>query len=158
MPTLAYNKRARFDYNITDTFEAGLVLLGYEVKSIKTGHVSLKGSYVTIKKSSQSLPELYLINAHIPLYKHASSIKNYEPTRSRKLLLNKSQIKRLIGKKKEQGLTLVPIKIYTKRSLIKLEFGIGRGKKKVDKREAIKKREVDRKVRTLTKQKLQTKT
>ncbi len=151
MPTLIYNKRANFDYTITDKYEAGLVLAGYEVKSIKTGHISLKGSYVTVKKTKRQLPEFYLINAHIPLYKKASTIKSYDPTRSRKLLLRKNEIKHLIGKKKEKGLTLVPIKIYTKHSLIKLEFGIGRGKRKFDKRELIKKREVDKKIRTLTK-------
>ncbi len=152
MPSLAYNKRANFDYTITDKYEAGLVLAGYEVKSIKTGHISLKGSYVTVKKTIRQSPEFYLVNAHIPLYKKASTIKNYNPTRSRKLLLRKKQIKHLIGKRKEQGLTLVPIKIYTKHNLIKLEFGIGQGKKKIDKREQIKKREIDKKIRTLTKQ------
>ena len=138
MPTLAFNKRAHYDYIITDKYEAGLVLLGCEVKSIKTKHISLKGSYVTVKRASGKLPELFLINAHIPLYKKASTIKKYEPTRSRQLLLHRNQIKRLIGKKKEQGLTLVPIKVYTKRNLLKLEFGIGRGKRKIDKREVIK--------------------
>jgi SsrA-binding protein len=152
MPVLATNKRAYFDYEIADTFEAGLVLFGHEVKSIKTGHISLKGSYVTVKQTDKKLPELLLINAHIPLYAKASTIKDYDPTRSRQLLLHKSEINRLIGKRKEQGLTLVPLKIYTKHSLIKLSFGIGRGKKKVDKRAAIKKREVDRQIRTLTKQ------
>ncbi|MCX6796754.1 MAG: SsrA-binding protein SmpB [Candidatus Falkowbacteria bacterium] len=152
MPTLAFNKRANFDYTISDTYEAGLVLYGHEVKSVKTGHISLKGAFVTIKSTPKNLPEFYLINAHIPLYAKASTIKNYEPTRPRKLLLHKNEIKKLIGKKQEQGLTLVPIKIYTKRSLIKLEFGVGRGKKKIDKRETIKKRELDRQIRTLTKQ------
>ena len=154
MPTLAYNKRARYDYEISDTYEAGLVLFGYEVKSIKTGHISLKGSYITTKKEKGKMPELYLINAHIPLYKKASTIIDYDPTRSRKLLLHKKQISHLVGKKHEQGLTLIPTKIYTKHNLIKLEFGIGRGKKKIDKRESIKKRETDRKISTLTKQKL----
>jgi SsrA-binding protein len=151
MPTLAYNKRAKFDYEILDKYEAGLVLLGHEVKSIKTGHISLKGAYVTAKTDKKGKTELYLTNAHIHLYKYAGTIKDYDPERPRKLLLKKREISRLIGKKKEQGLTLVPIKVYTKRSLIKLEFGIGRGKKKIDKRETIKKRELDRKVRTLTK-------
>ena len=152
MPTIAFNKRANYDYDIREKYEAGLVLLGYEVKSVKTGHIGLKGSFVAIKRvRGKDLPELYLINAHIPLYKHAGTVKNYDPYRSRKLLLKKSEIKHLIGKKQEQGLTLVPIKIYTKRSFIKLEFGIGRGKKKIDKREAIKKREVERKIRTLIK-------
>ncbi|MEA3463936.1 MAG: SsrA-binding protein SmpB [Patescibacteria group bacterium] len=152
MPTLAINKRANFDYDIKEKFTAGIVLLGHEVKSVKTGHINLKGSYVTLKKTKKILPELYLINAHIPLYKHAGKVKNYDPTRPRKLLLKKNEIKYLIGKKQEQGLTLMPIKIYTKRSLIKLEFGIGKGKRKIDKRAMIKKREVDRKMRTLTKQ------
>jgi len=153
MSVLAINKRANFDYDIQDTYEAGLVLLGHEVKSVKTGHVSLKGSYVTFKKrAGKNLPEAYLTNAHIPLYKHAGKIANYEPTRPRKLLLKKKEISYLIGKKDEQGLTLVPLKIYTKRSFIKLEFGVGKGRKKYDKREAIKKRELDRNIRTLTKQ------
>ena len=152
MPVLSINKRANYDYDIREKYEAGLVLLGYEVKSVKTGHIGLKGSFVAVKKArGKDLPELYLINAHIPLYKHAGTVKNYDPYRSRKLLLKKSEIKHLIGKKQEQGLTLVPIKIYTKRSFIKLEFGIGRGKKKIDKRETIKKREVERKMRTLLK-------
>ena len=151
MPTLAFNKRANYDYEISDKYEAGLVLYGHEVKSIKTGHISLKGSFVTVKKGKNFLSEIILTNAHIPLYKKASMVKDYDPYRPRKLLLKKSEIKRLIGKRKEEGLTLVPIKIYTKHSLIKLEFGIGRGKKKYDKREQIKKREVDRKIRTLTK-------
>lgn len=151
MPTLAYNKRANYDYEILDKYEAGLVLFGHEVKSIKTGNISLKGAFVTIKNNTTSNPELYLINAFVPLYKKSSNIDNYEAERSRKLLLHKNQLKRLIGKKQEQGLTLVPIKVYTKHNLVKLEFGIGRGKKKIDKRETIKKRDVDRKIRTLTK-------
>ena len=88
MGILAINKRARFDYTILKSYEAGLVLLGYEVKSIKTGHISLKGSYVTVKQGKDGkLPELYLLNAHIPLYKCASTIKVYDPYRSRKLLV-----------------------------------------------------------------------
>lgn len=155
MSTLAINKRANFDYDILEKYDAGLVLFGHEVKSIKTGHISLKGGFVTIKNvKNKNLPELYLINAHIPLYKHAGKILNYDPYRSRKLLLKKREIKRLIGKKKEQGLTLVPIKIYTKHSFVKLEFGVGRGRKKIDKRELIKKRETERKIRTLTKRKI----
>ena len=154
MPVLAYNKKANFDYEITCKIEAGLVLLGHEVKSIKTRHISLRGAYITIKKGKKALPELFLINAHIPLYKKASTIKDYNPTRPRKLLVHKKQIEHLIGKKKEAGLTLVPIKIYTKHSLIKLEFGIGRGRKKYDKREAIKKREVEKNVRAALKSKI----
>lgn len=155
MPVLAFNKRANFDYDIQETYQAGLVLLGHEVKSIKTGHISLKGSYVAFKKvKAKNLPEAYLINAHIPLYKFAGSRPNYDPTRARKLLLTKKEIAYLLGKKQEQGLTLAPLKIYTKRSFIKLEFGVGKGRKKHDKREVIKQRELDRSIRTLTKHKI----
>lgn len=153
MPILAINKRAHYDYAIKEKYEAGIILSGNEVKSAKTKHISLKGSYVTFKKTKKKLPEIYLINTYIPLYKHAGIVKNYNPTNSRKLLLKKNEIKHLIGKKQEQGLTLVPLKMYTKHSLIKLEFGIGKGKKKYDKRKIIKKREIDKKIRTLIKQK-----
>ncbi len=149
MPAIAVNKKARFDYEILEKYEAGLVLLGHEVKSIKTGHVNMKGSFVVLKQPknrSKKMPELYLINTHVPKYKYAASVVDYDPYRSRKLLIKKSEIRKLIGKKQEQGLTLVPLKIYTKRNLLKLEFGLGRGKKKYDKRKDIKKRELDRKV------------
>ena len=142
MTTLAFNKRANFDYAISEKYEAGLVLSGQEVKSVKGGHISLKESFVTIKGN-----ELYLTNANIPPYKHAGDIKNYDPTRPRKLLLRKSEIKRLIGKARTEGLTLVPIRVYTKKRLLKLEFGIGKGKKKFDKREDIAKQEAERKIK-----------
>ncbi len=151
MSILAINKRANFDYQILEKFEAGLVLRGHEVKAIKTGHISLKGAFISTKKGPKRTPELYLVNAHIPLYKKAANIKNYDPERPRKLLLKKREIKYLIGKRQEQGLTLVPLKIYTKRSLIKLEFAIAKGKRKVDKRETIKKRDSERKIRALVK-------
>lgn len=156
MSTLAYNKRANYDYEITDKYEAGIILFGHEVKSAKNKHVGLKGAYVSTRPGKNG-PELYLINSHISLYKKASNIEDYDPGRPRKLLIHKNQMNQIIGKKKEQGLTLVPIKMYTKRSLVKLEFGIGRGKKKVDKRQDIKKRELDRKIRTLTKETFRTK-
>ncbi|MFH1326159.1 MAG: SsrA-binding protein SmpB [Candidatus Falkowbacteria bacterium] len=153
MPTYAINKRAKFDYEILNTYEAGIVLYGYEVKSIKTGHISLKGTFVTLKHAKgKELPEMHLTNCHIPLYKHAGKMDSYEPERSRKLLLKKSEIKQLIGKTQEKGLTLIPIRVYNKGSLIKLEFGVGKGKKKIDKREIIKKREVERKLQYLIKQ------
>ncbi len=147
MATLAYNKRAKFDYEILDKYEAGLVLRGYEVKSVKTGHISLKGSFVTVRGK-----ELFLTNANIPLYKHAGTIANYDATRPRKLLLKKREITHLIGKSRAEGLTLVPIRVYTKRGLLKLEFGIGKGRKKIDKREVIRKREDDRKIERAMKQ------
>lgn len=148
MPTLAINKRAHFDYEILEKYEAGLVLFGHEVKSVKTGHVSLKESFVTIHGN-----ELYLTNAHIPLYRHAGKVPNYDPARPRKLLLRKSELKSLIGKARTEGLTLVPLRMYTKRRLLKLEFGLGKGKKKFDKREKIRKREDERRMRQLLKQK-----
>jgi SsrA-binding protein len=142
MATLAFNKRSGFDYQLMDRYEAGIVLTGPEVKSIKTGHISLKGSFVTLKGG-----ELYLTNANIPPYIHAGILKNYDPTRPRKLLLKKSEIKSLIGKVRISGLTLVPIRVYTKKRLIKLEFAVAKGKKKYDKRESIKKRDAERKIK-----------
>ena len=145
MPELAYNKRATFDYELLDHYEAGLMLAGQEVKSAKTGHISLRGAFVTRKEG-----EFYLTNANIPFYIHAGEPKNYDPTHPRKLLLHKSEIKKLIGKMAVEGLTLVPIRVYTKRRLIKLEFAVGKGKKQYDKRDSIAKRETQRSIqRTL---------
>lgn len=136
MSNLAINRRARYDYELLNKYEAGLVLLGHEVKSVKAGHVSLKGSFVTIKNN-----EAYLTNALIPLYKFTSPKIEYDPTRSRKLLLKKSELKFIIGKKTVEGLTLVPIRVYIKGRLIKLEFALAKGKKKYDKRKDIAERE-----------------
>ncbi|MCK4520688.1 SsrA-binding protein SmpB [Candidatus Parcubacteria bacterium] len=138
MSILAQNKKAYFDYEILETYEAGIVLIGQEVKAIKTGHVSLKGSYVVIKNQ-----EMFLIGANIPPYQPKNAPSNYSPERSRKLLLKKSEIKSLIGKSKQKGLTLMPLKMYTKRGKIKLLFGLAKGKKEYDKREKIKKREFE---------------
>lgn len=148
MPTLAINPRAKYDYEILDTYEAGLVLSGQEVKSIKKGSMSLKGSYVVIRKE-----EAWLINAQVSPYQPKNTPADYNSTRSRKLLLHKKEIKELIGKTKQKGLTLTPIRVYTKQNRIKLEFGLGRGKKKSDKREKIKKRETQRKIRRALKDK-----
>jgi len=139
--SLAVNKRASFDYEILETFEAGLQLKGYEVKAIKTGHISLKGSFVTAKST-----ELYLTNALIPLYQHTANIPAYEPTNSRKLLLHRKEISFLIGKIHTEGLTLIPLSVYNKKGKIKLKFALARGKKKYDKRQAIKQREAKRRI------------
>ncbi|MCK5413146.1 MAG: SsrA-binding protein SmpB [Candidatus Pacebacteria bacterium] len=136
MPTYAINKRANYDYEILEKIEGGLVLAGYEVKSIKTGHISLKGAFVTIHEN-----QAYLTNANIPAYQVLNMPKEYDPNRSRKVLIHKREIKSLLGKISQKGLTLVPIRVYSTRGLIKLEFGLGKGKKKIDKREDIKKRE-----------------
>lgn len=138
MKVIATNKKARFDYEILETFEAGVVLTGPEVKSVKAGQVSIKESFATLRGE-----EVFLTNAHISPYKQASNIEQ-EPTRSRKLLLKKSEISSLIGKSKTQGLTLIPIKIYLKRGFVKVEIGLGKGKKLHDKRESIKKKDTQR--------------
>ena len=142
MKVFSENKKAYFDYEILEKFEAGMVLIGQEVKSIKLGRVNLKGSYVILKGD-----EPFLIGAHIPPYQPKNAPSDYNPEKSRKLLLNKSEIKSLIGKTKEKGLALIPLKIYAKNGRLKLEFGIGKGKKKADKREKLKKRETDREIR-----------
>ncbi|MFC1652045.1 SsrA-binding protein SmpB [Patescibacteria group bacterium] len=140
MKIIQKNKKAFFDYRIKETFEAGVALLGHEVKSVKGGDISLKGSFVTLNQG-----EIWLLNANIPLYKHATD-KKYDPRRTRKLLLHRNEIERLIGKVQEKGTTLIPIKIYVKRGRIKVEVGIGEGKKKHDKRQAIKEQEDKRKI------------
>ncbi|TRZ81663.1 SsrA-binding protein SmpB [bacterium] len=137
----AYNRRARYDYEIKETLEAGISLKGYEVKAVKTGHCSLRGSFVVLKNERP-----YLLNSSIPPYQPKNTPKNYDPNRSRQLLLNKKEIRRLIGKTKEKGLTLIPIKMYNKKGRIKVEIGVGRGKRKIDKREKIKKRDIKREV------------
>ena len=142
MPTLAKNKKAYHDYEVLEEFEAGLVLNGQEVKAIKEGKISLKGSYVMIREE-----EAFLVGVNIPPYQPKNAPDDYDSKRSRKLLLTKKQIKYLMGKSNERGLTLVPLRVYTKKGLIKLKFGVCRGKKKHDKRKKIKDREIDRNLR-----------
>ncbi|MBZ9578699.1 SsrA-binding protein SmpB [Patescibacteria group bacterium] len=148
MKVLAKNKKAFFKYEILEKFEAGIVLIGQEVKSIKSGRINLAGSYVVLKKPKKGgHSEVYLIGCHIPAYQPKNIPPDYNPERSRKLLLKKSEIKYLIGKSKQKGLTIVPLRVYTKRGKIKTEFAIVKGKKKFDKRELIKKRETEREMR-----------
>jgi SsrA-binding protein len=140
MKVLADNRRARFDYDIKDTFVAGLVLTGAEVKSVKGGNVSLTGAYVSVAQNGASL-----INCHIGPYKYAANEK-YDPTHSRKLLLNKSEINQMLGK--EKGLTIIPLDIFQgNRGLLKIRIGLGKARKKTDKREYIKKREAQKEIR-----------
>jgi len=153
MPILATNKKANFDYKLLETLEAGLVLYGHEVKAIKDGHVSLKGSYISFRYHNGQ-PELFLIGAHISRYRHAGNLTDYDPIRERKILLKNKEIQHLLGKKQENGLTLVPVKIYTKHSLIKLELALAEGKKKYDKRADLKKKDLDREISTLIKRRL----
>ena len=142
MAVLTENKKAHFNYQILETFEAGLVLTGPEVKSIRGGKIQIAGAFVTFHDN-----ELYLTNSVIPPYQPLNMSKDYQEDRPRKLLLKKSEIEYLIGRVAERGLTLVPLRLYTKKRKIKLEFGIGKGKKTIDKRETIKKRETDRTIK-----------
>ena len=132
------NKKARFDYEIIEKLEAGLVLTGSEVKSIRDGAVNLKDSYVSFRNG-----EAFLQNAHISEYK-SSSYNNHSPERVRKLLLHRNEINKIMGKVQEKSLSCVPLKMYFKRGHIKIEIGLGRGKKQHDKRQSIKKKESDR--------------
>ena len=135
------NKRAYFDYQIFEKFEAGINLYGAEVKAIRFGHADLTGSFVKIIGS-----EVYLLNAKIFPYKYASP-EGYDERRTRKLLLHKSEIISLKSKIEGSNLALVPLSLYTTKGFIKVEVGVGRGKKKFDKREAIKRKDIQRSVR-----------
>ncbi len=143
MKPLITHKRARFDFEILETFEAGISLLGTEVKSVRNGQGKLEGSYVIVRGD-----EAFLVGASIPAYQKTNAPKDYEPERARKLLLTKKEIHHLEEKSETQGLTIVPLKLYNKSRKLKVEIAIARGKKKVDKRETIKardtKREIDR--------------
>lgn len=138
MAPLIANKKARFDFEILDTFEAGIVLHGFEVKSLKQKSGSLEGSHVTVRGG-----EAFLIGMRVPPYQQANTPKDYDEYRLRKLLLSKKEIKKIAEKEGERGLTIVPISVYNKGRKIKLEIAIARGKKKTDKRQVIKKRETD---------------
>ena len=148
MKEITKNKKAYFNYEILEKLIAGISLLGLEVKSIKSGRISLKATYVVLRNE-----EAFLIGANIPPYQPKNTPKDYNPERSRKLLLKKSEIKYLIGKTKQKGLTIVPLRVYNIRGKIKLEIGLVKGKKKFDKREIIKKREREREIRRLLKEK-----
>ncbi len=139
---IATNKRAYFDYEILETYEAGIELLGFEVKSIKTGRINLAGAYVVIRDG-----QAWLLNADIPAYQPKNAPADYDTKRTRRLLLKKSEIKNLIGRTQEKGLTLTPLKVYTKNHRIKLEIGLAKSRKKYDKRELIRKRETQREMR-----------
>ena len=136
------NRKAKYDYEIIDTIEAGIVLTGTEIKSIRNGKANLKDSYATIKKG-----EAVLINMHISPYEQGN-IFNHDETRTRKLLLHKKEILKLNDKIHMEGFTLVPIKLYFKGNIAKILLGIAKGKKTYDKREAIKKRDIERDIRS----------
>ncbi len=142
MAIIAENKKARFDYEILDKYEAGIVLSGQEVKSVRNGRINLAGSYVVIRGE-----EAWLLNSNIPAYQPKNAPIDYDPKRTRKLLLRKSEINELIGKNAAYSLTLVPLKLYTRAKRLKLEIGLARPKKKADKREVIRKKEINREIR-----------
>lgn len=130
------NRQARYLYEILETYEAGVVLVGTEVKSIRAGKVNLKDGYAIIRQG-----EVWLLNVHISPYQAVGEYFNHEPRRTRKLLLHRKEINRLIGKVEQQGLTLIPLKMYFKGGRVKVAIGLGKGKKVYDKRESIKRRE-----------------
>ena len=138
--TVALNRKARHNFTITDTFEAGLVLTGTEIKSVRAGKANLSDAYGIVRNG-----EIFLLNLHISPYERAS-YNNHEPTRTRKLLLHKREIRRLIGAVERQGLTLVPLELYFKRGVAKVAMALGKGKKLHDKRDAEKQRDADREI------------
>lgn len=142
MQIIAKNKILKRDYDIVGRIEAGIVLTGEEIKSIRAGRINLKGSYVKILNGKSGKSELFLVGCHIHTL-------NTDPYRTRKLLVRKSEIRALIGKTTEKGLTLVPVSVYLKNGRAKVEVGVAKGLKKLDKREKIKKEEVQRRLRRL---------
>jgi SsrA-binding protein len=142
---LATNRKAYHEYFILDKVEAGVVLLGTEVKSIREAKINLKESYAAVKDG-----EAFLFNCHVSPYSHGNR-ENPDPTRTRKLLLHRQEIKKLIGKTQEKGLTLVPLRVYLKRGKVKLELGVARGKKLFDKRESERRKDSDREARAAVK-------
>ena len=141
MASYAENRRARFDYEILEKYEAGIELLGMEVKSVRSGRMLLEGSFVIVRGG-----EAYLMNANIPPYQPNNAPENYDPLRNRKLLLTKKEMEEL-AKSEKTNLTTVPLRLYNKGRKIKIEIALVKGKKNHDKRESIKKRETDREIR-----------
>ncbi|MDI6820855.1 MAG: SsrA-binding protein SmpB [Patescibacteria group bacterium] len=146
MPILSVNKRAIFDYEIFEKFEAGIELKGFEAKAITTGRANISGAYAVIRDN-----EVWLLNLDIPPYQPKNTPESYDSKRTRRLLLKRNEIKNLIGNTKEKGLTLVVTKLYTKNNKAKVELGLARSRKKHDKRELIRKREVEREIQKFKK-------
>ena len=142
MTNIAENKRAGFDYDIVEKYEAGIELTGQEVKSVKGGRFNLASSYAVPKDG-----QLLLVNASIPPYQPKNAPADYQPDRPRRLLLHKAEIKSLYGKLKEKSFSLVPLRAYLKKGFVKLELGLGKSRKKSDKREVIKKRDSRREMK-----------
>jgi SsrA-binding protein len=145
MTDITTNRRAHADYDILKTYEAGIELLGFEVKSAKTGRASLTGAFAVIRDR-----QAWLLNANIPPYQTANTPSSYEPARTRRLLIHSREIKELTGAAATKGLTIVPLKLYTRRGRVKVQLGLARHRKRHDKRQIIKKREAARDIaRTL---------
>jgi SsrA-binding protein len=142
MSVLIDNRKAHFNYEILETYEAGIELFGYEVKSIISGRAILAGAFAIVRGG-----EVYITGMQIPAYQAGNTPAGYDPLRIRRLLLNKKQIKELADKDSRKGLTLVPLSLYNKGRLVKVELGVVKGKKEFDKRETIKKRDTDREIR-----------
>ncbi len=142
MQSYTKNRKALFDYEILEKYEAGIELFGFEVKSVRAGRMSLEGAFVIIRGG-----EAFLINANIPPYQPNNTEKDYDPLRNRKLLLTKKEISALAGSERNKSLTIVPVSVYNKERKIKVEIALVKGKKKFDKRETIKKRETEREIR-----------
>ena len=141
MKIFSENKKATFDYEVLEKFEAGLVFFGQEVKSIKTGHINLSSSYVTLTGG-----EPFLVGVKVPPYQPNNAGADYNIERPRKLLLNKKEINYLAGKSAQKGFSLIPLKVYEKSGRIKLEFGLAKGRKKFNKKEKIKARDTEREI------------
>ncbi|MDP3727352.1 MAG: SsrA-binding protein SmpB [bacterium] len=141
MAVLAINRRAEFDYEILETYEAGIALHGFEVKSLRAGRMQLAGAFVIIRGG-----EAWLVNASIPPYQNANTPTGYDPVRPRRLLLHRRELEELIGKSAQKGLTLAVLRVYTKGPRIKVGFGLARHRKKRDERERIREREDKRKI------------
>jgi SsrA-binding protein len=146
--SIAENRKAFHDYHIIETFEAGVALLGTEVKAIREGNVNLRDSYATVGEG-----EVWILNVHINPYSHRG-YADHEPTRKRKLLLHRQEIRKLIGRTVERGLTLVPLRMYFKNGHVKVAIALAKGKQAHDKRETVKKRDAERETRAAVKERI----
>lgn len=142
---IADNRKAGFDYHVLETFEAGMALVGTEVKAIREGRVNLRDSYCKLERA-----EAFLLGAHIGQYSHGG-YASHDPTRTRKLLLHREELNKLLGKTTEKGLTIVPLRMYFKKGRVKIVIALAKGKKSYDKRETIRRRETDRETRAAVK-------
>lgn len=145
-PLIADNRKALYEYHVLDTFETGIVLLGTEVKGIREGHANLRDSFARVEAG-----EVWLYNVHINPYSHRGYV-DHDPRRRRKLLLHRDEIRKLIGKVTEKGLTLVPLRLYFQKGRVKVSLALARGKQLHDKRETVRRREVDRETRAAVKE------